>query len=146
MIGAQPSRLSLILGALIFAVMGLGGAFVAFDSARTTLSEWSSPEVSVGAGATIAMPFVAAFLFALGVATTRAISQRQPPVEKMGRLTWIIGAMALASIPIAGAASVAMSHILQADGYRPCGHGSLQGLGVVHWRRKDLLCASPSSL
>ena len=145
MTGPGPSRPGLILGAFAFTAIAAAGAYVAFDSTRTTLTQWSSPELSVSAGATIALPVVVAFLIALAVATARAIPGHQRPVEKMGRWTWALGAVALVSIPVAGVASDMLSRSLEAGGYRICGRSSSLRLGVAHWRKKDVPCASSCS-
>ena len=124
--------------------MVVGSTLVAFDSVRTTVAQWSSAEVSVSAGAAVTLPFVIPFLLALTVATLRAIPGRQRPIEKMGRWTWALATVALASIPVGEAASVVMSRSLEAHGYKQCGHSSSLRLGVAHWFKKDLSC-SPSS-
>lgn len=138
---SRPSRSSLVAGGFVFMLMAIGAGAIAFDSSRTLVTDWGSPQVTIGAGAVFALPFFALFLAALAIATLRAIPGRQRPAEKMGKWTWVIGSVAVLSILGATIASGVVARSLEARGYLECAGKSPLRLGVVHWRKGGLPCA-----
>lgn len=135
-----PSRFALIAGTILFAVLGLSAGAVAIKSVRQVVADWNSDSVAVGAGAIVALPWMALFIFALAFATARSISRRARPSELMGRGTAILGGITLIAVAVASLFGVAVANRLEADGYSRCDRGFTGRLGIVHWVRGNARC------